>query len=518
MKKAIVIGAGPAGLTAAYHLLEQGDVLPIVLEKEAFVGGISRTYNHRNNRIDIGGHRFFSKSQDVVDVWNKIMPMQGLPAKDDALLHREKEYQEGGPDPEQEDEVFLIRSRISRIFYRKKFFDYPLSLKMETLMNMGLWNTWKAGWSYLLSQVVKRKEDSLEDFLINRFGERLYEMFFHDYTRKVWGQDPSQISADWGAQRIKGLSLTKALWHMLRAPFQKGRPKQVETSLIDQFIYPKFGPGQYWQAMADRIVEAGGQIILGAKVNGLKRVNHGIQEVAYETEKDGIKRLTCDYVLSSMPIPELMDSLGDIVPDPIKRVADGLMFRDFITVGLLVKELNIKNTTSVPTVKDRIPDCWIYVQDPEVMVGRLQIFNNWSPYMVRDFEQSMWVGLEYFCQENDELWSLPDDEMIALAAREAQRLGFLDTSMVLDSVCLRVPKAYPAYFGSYDQFSMIRAYLDQVENLYCIGRNGQHRYNNMDHSMLSAMEAVKLIYAGTVSKKSLWQINTEAAYHEENES
>lgn len=515
-KKVIIIGAGPAGLTAAYKLLEHGNILPIVIEKEDFVGGISRTVVHNGNRIDIGGHRFFSKSKEVNDIWNEVMPTQGKPTKYESKLKDTRKYFDNGPNPDEVDKVFLIRSRVSRILYMRKFFDYPISMKVSTIVNMGFLNTFNSAISYAKAQLFKRKEVTLEDFMVNRFGKSLYQMFFKDYTYKVWGRYPCDISADWGAQRIKGLSLTKAILHMLKSKFKLTEKSEssIETSLIEEFLYPKMGPGQFWENMADKIVESGGEILKKTRVVGINIYEDTINSV--NIIENGIeKRIEGECFISTMPINELIGAINVNIPVEVQNIASSLPFRDFITVGLLVPELKIKNTTTLETINGRVPDCWIYVQEPDVKVGRIQVFNNWSPYLVKDFENTMWIGLEYFCSEGDDLWNLSDKEFINYAIDEAVRIGVIDQNDVLDSVRIKVPKAYPAYFGSYDNFNIVRQYIDNFSNLYCIGRNGQHRYNNMDHSMLTAIEATRLIIKGIESKDTLWSINTEKNYHEE---
>jgi protoporphyrinogen oxidase len=512
-KTAVIIGAGPAGLTAAYALLMETDVRPVVLEENAFVGGISRTAVYRDNRIDIGGHRFFSKSDRVNALWRELMPPQGAPAMDDRLLGREKPLTPGGPDPEKEDGVMLVRDRVSRIYYLRNFFDYPISLKPQTFINMGLARTMRAGFGYIAAAVRKRREDSLEDFYVNRFGRPLYEMFFERYTEKVWGVHPSKISPDWGAQRVKGLSLMKAVLSILLKPFRSG--KMQETSLIEQYLYPKKGPGQFWETMARKVVEMGGEIRLNTKAVGVETEGGAVRAVRALGENGEIETCRADCFFSSMPVKDLVEAMGEAAPEPVRMIAGGLPYRDFITVGLLVKKLRLKNRTKIRTVGDIVPDCWIYIQDRDVKIGRLQIFNNWSPYMVDDPERTVWIGLEYFCTEGDDMWNTPPDEFARFAADELASIGVIDEADVLDSTHIRVKKAYPAYFGSYGRFGEVREFLDGFGNLFCIGRNGQHRYNNMDHSMLTALEAVALYKAGTADKSSLWNVNAEEEYHEE---
>ncbi len=511
-KTAIIIGAGPAGLTAAYCLLKETDIKPVILESESFVGGISRTFEYKGNRMDLGGHRFFSKSEEVNRLWQELMPMQSEPSKDDIILNNEKPLAKEGPDPEKEDRVMLLRNRVSRIYYLHKFFDYPISLKAETFKNMGFKRTVKAGFGYLRSSIFKKEEDSLRNFYINRFGEPLYEMFFEDYTEKLWGRNPSEISADWGAQRVKGLSLFKAVMSVLSKPFKKGG--KVETSLIEQYSYPKKGPGQLWQIMADEIIKMGGEIVYNTKVEGIVTGERRVEKVIARQGDEKIE-FGADLFFSTMPVKDLILGMGERVPENVKYVAENLPYRDFITVGLLVNKLKIKNQTKIKTVSNIVPDCWIYIQEREVKLGRLQIFNNWSPYMVKDLENTVWIGLEYFCSEGDELWNMSDQDFIKFAIDELDKIDVIDKEDVLDSVRLKVKKAYPAYFDTYGQFDLVREYLDSFENLWCIGRNGQHRYNNMDHSMLTAMEAVHAIARGETDKSVVWSVNTEKEYHEE---
>lgn len=511
-KTAIIIGAGPAGLTAAYQLLKTTDIKPVILEESSFVGGISRTATHNGNRIDIGGHRFFSKSEQVNEIWQELMPLQGKPSLDDIITETNKDLSPTGPDPETEDNVLLLRNRVSRIYYLKKFFDYPLSIKPRTFINMGLKRTIKAGLGYIKSCLIKQEENSLEDFYINRFGKPLYEMFFEDYTEKLWGINPSEISADWGAQRVKGLSLTKAVLTAVSKPFKSSA--ETETSLIEQFYYPKKGPGQLWETMAREILLMGGRILEENKVTKIKIQNKKIKYVGVETP-DGFKEYSADYIISTMPVKDLIEGMGNDVPGNVKDIACNLPYRDFMTVGLLVDKLLIQNATNRKTVGNIIPDCWIYIQERDVKVGRMQIFNNWSPYMVENPKETVWIGLEYFCNENDELWNMSDKDFIRYASQELEKTGIINTNDIKDAVRIKVKKAYPAYFGSYKEFPIVREYLDSIDNLYCIGRNGMHRYNNMDHSMLTAIEAVNCIINNKAAKSNIWNVNTEKEYQEE---
>lgn len=503
----IIIGAGPAGLTAAWELVKKGYTVTI-LEATDVIGGISQTVHHNSQRIDIGGHRFFSKDERVMQWWQHVLPYQGAPAIDDKMLGRTARVVEGGVDPEITDGVFLIRHRVSRIYYKGKFFDYPISFSVRTFLNMGLGTSFVAGVSYIISCIHKLPEENLENFYINRFGRKLYSMFFESYTTKVWGRSPDEISADWGAQRVKGVSVASLLKNVLMKVLPGGK-KQVETSLIEEFYYPKYGPGQLWETVAKKYQEDGGKILMNKEVCSLMYDGKKITSVKCS---DGTT-YRCDAIFSSMPLAQLFSALGN-VPEEISEIASGLQYRDFVTVGLLVDKLNLKNETNIPTLGNIVPDCWIYVQDTEVQMGRIQIFNNWSPYMLADPEHSVWIGLEYFCQEGDSFWSMNEKETINLAIAELRKIGVLNKKVkILDSCRVRIKKAYPAYIDSYRQINTLIKYLDGFNNLYCIGRNGQHRYNNMDHSMVTAFTAIDCI-EGKASKEDLWNVNTEKEYHE----
>lgn len=518
---AVIIGAGPAGLTAAYELLTRTDIKPIVLEKSTYMGGISRTVNYKGNRMDIGGHRFFSKSDRVMDWWLNVLPLQvaedGVAAITYHNMEREIASSSTGPDPVSSDRVMLLRTRKSRIYYLRRFFDYPISLSTDTLLNLGPWRTLKIGLSYIKSALFPSKQETtLEEFLINRFGKELYGTFFKSYTEKVWGVPCDQISAEWGAQRIKGLSIWSTLMHALRKVLKRGdrdiSQKTTETSLIEQFLYPKFGPGQMWEEVARRVIELGGEIRTECRADRL--ITDGWKVTALEAiDADGNRSvIEGDHFFSTAPVKEIMRSFDAPPPANVLEVSDGLVYRDFMTVGLLLRSLAIHDET--PLGKQLVADNWIYIQEPDVMLGRLQIFNNWSPFMVTD-PSNVWVGLEYFCNESDDIWNLPDDAMAALAIEELRRIGIIDSTEVLDSTVLRMEKTYPAYFGTYDRFAEIRAHVDRYHNLFLVGRNGMHRYNNQDHSMLTAMMAVDAIITGDTDKTALWEVNTEMDYHEE---
>ncbi len=512
MKRCIIIGGGPAGLTAGYELLKKSDEYEvIILEQSETLGGISRTVRHNGNRMDIGGHRFFSKDKNVTAFWSELMPTQGAPSIDDKILGREKPLVSGGPNPEEEDRVMLIRRRISRIYYLNKFFDYPISMKPQTFINMGLPRTVKAGFSYLKSTVSKKEENSLENFYINRFGKVLYSMFFEGYTEKLWGRHPSEISADWGAQRVKGLSILAVIKDML-SKLVPNKDRKVETSLIEEFVYPKYGPGQLWETVGDEFIKMGGKILYNKKVTDIDISNGRVNGVKCA---DG-EEFSGDVFISSMPVKDLVEGMGESVPTTPAEIAKGLPYRDFVTVGLLLDKLNLKNETGIKTLGNIVPDCWIYVQDVGVKLGRIQIFNNWSPYLVKDPQNTVWIGLEYFCDEGDDFWNMDENACVDFAVKELKSMGVIDAdAKVLDSHRERVQKAYPAYFDTYERIDELVDYLNTFGNLYCVGRNGQHRYNNMDHSMATSFEAVSNILSGKETKENIWSVNTEAEYHEE---
>jgi protoporphyrinogen oxidase len=522
-RTAIIIGAGPAGLTAARELLERTDIQPIVLEMSEYMGGIARTVNYKGNRLDIGGHRFFSKSDRVMQWWLNLLPLQRLEGSSVEITyhhqHRAVTSSATAPDPSREDRVMLLRSRLSRILFGGRFFMYPITLSADTVRKLGLFKTLSIGLSYLRCAAFPiRPEKSLEDFLVNRFGWQLYYMFFRAYTEKIWGVPCTQISAEWGAQRIKGLSLYRALVNVLRKLLPGRRDgisqKDKETSLIESFLYPKFGPGQMWEQVAECVKARGGEILTGWRVDRIEQQCQGrISAICATHEQTGERRrIAGDFFFSTMPVKELIAAIDPAAPAEIRKVADGLIYRDFIIVGLLCRRLSVLEKRE----GGRIRDNWIYIQEPDVQVARLQIFNNWSPWMVSDLE-TVWVGLEYFCDEAGELWKKGDAELARLAQDELHKLQFVAAEDVLDSTVIRMPKAYPAYFGSYERFGEIRAFADGFENLFLIGRNGMHRYNNQDHSMLTAMTAVDNIVQGVRSRDNLWDLNTEMEYHEESD-
>ena len=522
MKKAIIIGAGPAGLTAAYELLTRTDIVPVIIEADTQVGGLSKTVDYHGNKIDIGGHRFFSKSDKVIAWWLQFLPLEA--GFKEEQLHLQYQNQTAtypltssqATDPNQ---VMLVRKRKSRIYYHQKLFDYPLRLSFQLLWQLGFRKSFRICLSYLYARLVPLKpEESLEQFFINRFGRELYSTFFKDYTEKVWGVACNRIPASWGQQRIKNLDISKLLGHAIKSIFTRDTSidqKDTSTSLIEQFLYPKFGPGQMWETVAAEIVKRGGQLILQTAVTEIRGDGeHRIISVETTNLQTGVKtNREVDYVFSTMPVKQLIEASRNLpVPDEVKRIAGALQYRDFLIVGILTDALLLKEKDGTP-----VTDNWIYIQDKNLKAGRLQLFHNWSPGMVSEPE-SKWIGVEYFCNETEPFWQLPDHDITALAVREMELIGVLQSNRVTDTLVVRVKKAYPSYYGVYEEFSRVQNFLNGIENLYPIGRNGMHRYNNSDHSMLTAMAAVESIIAGNMDKTNIWEINTEDEYHEESGS
>ncbi len=519
---ALIIGGGPAGLTAAYELAQRTKIQPLILEKSEMLGGISQTVEYKGNRMDIGGHRFFSKSDRVMDWWMNILPLESLAKESISIKYQNKstDIKTGSRDinPKNTDRVMLLRKRLSRIYYLRNFFDYPVSLNGRTIKNLGFVRIIRIGVSYFISRIWPiRKEKNLEDFFINRFGKELYKTFFRDYTEKVWGVPCTEISPEWGSQRIKGLSVWKAILHGVKSLFvRQGEigQKQTETSLIDRFLYPKFGPGHLWEEVAKEIIGKGGEIQFNSEVIGCELKDGKVSSVSCRDTITGeISSFYPDFIFSSMPVQDLIKGFGETVPSNVQDVASNLVYRDFIAVGLLLKKMNPSKTHGNNGL-NRVPDTWIYIQEHDVKVGRIQVFNNWSPFLVKD-ENTVWLGLEYFCNEGDEIWSLSDKQLKELGLSELEKIGLADKKDYLDGTVVRMPKTYPAYFGSYDRFDEIREFTDCIENLFLIGRNGMHKYNNQDHSMLTAMTAVDNIISGEISKAAIWDVNTEQEYHEE---
>lgn len=512
---AVIIGAGPAGLTAGTELLDRTAYKPILIESDpTYVGGISKTVRSKGNRMDIGGHRFFSKSDRVVDFWFRFLPL-ALKAeqKDSAGAYAKYPSCDISSLEDRDDRVraFLLRSRLSRIYYRRKFFPYPLSLTVTVLRDLGFVKVFRSGVTFVWRKVFPIKnEKTLEDFFINRFGDELYHTFFESYTEKVWGKPCRELSAEWGSQRIKGLNLGLALKQAFLSLFPKKESEdnqKVETSLIERFLYPALGPGQLWECVAEDIERRGGEIRMGEKVVGLEFDGDTCKRVVTRDESGMEHSYDADLVISTMPIAELVQSARPPMPERIQNIAKALPYRDFIAVGLEFRR--------TPEFDTRFRDNWIYIHDPSVLVGRVQFFHRWSEYLVRD-PSIAWIGLEYFASEGDSFWSKTDEEIASIARKEAEKLGIVDANLVEHAEVVRQPKAYPAYTDGYVDFGEVRAFLDTKKNLFCVGRNGMHRYNNQDHSMLSAMTAVDLIVENRFSERDrIWSVNTEEEYHEE---
>lgn len=512
-RRAIIIGAGPAGLTAAYELLRHTDYQPVIVEMSESVGGLAKTVLFRGNRMDIGGHRFFSKSEPIVQWWLDVLPLQYLHEDQTPPLHAAR--RPDAPSPDTEDRVMLMRERHSRIYFDGKYYEYPLRLSIPTLRQLGWGRIARIGATYLRRALFPiRPADTLEDFMINRFGDTLYHTFFKSYTEKVWGISCREISAEWGAQRIKDVSVSKALEHWCKKVIgvESAGSRNTPTSLVERFFYPKHGPGQLWEAVADRIVERGGEILFRRQVVDMSFSDGKITGISVMNAETGrMETYSGDLFFSSMPVQELITALGTAVPSEVREVAQNLCYRDFIAVGLLARKLQPGGGCHG---EDGTLDSWLYIQDPSLRIGRLQFYNHWSPYMVENCEQA-WLGLEYFCQENDDFWTKSDSQIRETAIQEIAALGIVDPREVLDAHVIRVPKAYPAYTGSYARFDRIRAFLDPIPNLFLIGRNGMHRYNNQDHSMLTAMAAVRAVIHGNSDKGPLWAVNAEDEYLEE---
>ena len=462
-RNVVIIGAGPAGLTAAYELSKAG-VTATILEQDTVVGGIARTVNYKGYRFDIGGHRFFTKVTLVEQLWKEVL---------------------GGD--------LIRRSRLSRIYYRGKFFYYPLRA-FNALMNLGLWETTLCMASYGKARLFpKRPERDFATWVTNRFGKRLFDTFFKTYTEKVWGIPCTEIQAEWAAQRIKGLSLTAAVKNALFGELGKTKDEIIKT-LIDEFDYPRHGPGMMWTRTRELLEARGSRVIFKAPVERIYW-----REGAVEAVDAGGQVYPATHVISSMPVRELIEKLTPTAPDALLEAAPNLHYRDFLTVALIVKKTNL------------FPDNWIYVHDKTVKLGRIQNFNNWSPEMVPDASTTC-LGLEYFCFAGDGLWSLPDQELIEQGKRELATLGLGDPADVIDGAVVRMPKAYPVYDGGYEAaMNEVRKFLPRVPNLQLVGRNGMHRYNNQDHSMLTAVLAARNVLGGHYN---LWKVNADQEYHE----
>ena len=517
-KKPIVaiIGAGPAGLTAALELARDGRMTPLVIEASESVGGISRTIVYKGNRMDIGGHRFFSKSDWVMNWWREILPISADAQQVEISYQGQSRLTSVDDEKQKESQgkAMLVRNRLSRIYFLRKYFDYPIKLNATTMMNLGPVRLLRIGISYSWAMLFPRKEEkTLEDFFVNRFGGELYRTFFKDYTEKVWGTACNQISAEWGAQRVKGLSIMEALRHAWRTVWKKDTAA-TKTSLIERFLYPRLGPGQLWEEVAAQMQAKGGELRFGVRVLGLRHENGHVCQLVTQNAHGETTEIAADYVISTMPIKDLVAGMQPQAPSAVAGIASALPYRDFITVGLLLRRMRENSQARAESSSNMPADNWIYIQERDVRIGRLQVFNNWSPDLVDD-KNNVWLGLEYFCQEGDPLWCMKDAEMIAFASEELEKIGMIDKADVLDATVVRVPKTYPAYFGAYEEFPKVREWLDGFDNLFLVGRNGMHRYNNQDHSMLTAKLAVESILSGNTDKSAIWAINIDDEYHEE---
>ncbi|MEI8234064.1 MAG: NAD(P)/FAD-dependent oxidoreductase [Verrucomicrobiota bacterium] len=468
-----IVGAGPAGLVCATELLKQNKSAAVtIVEKDPhYVGGIARTVEYKGFRFDIGGHRFFSKSREITDWWKNRLPND-----------------------------FIQVGRLSRIFYRGVFFDYPLKA-MNALFGLGIWTSTLCVLSYLNSQIAPIKpEKSFQDWVSNRFGRKLFGIFFKTYTEKVWGTPCDQISADWAAQRIKGLSLFKAIYYALLPQRPQKSGGEVVKTLIDKFEYPRLGPGQMWEKTRDDIVCAGGTIHMGESVVKISREGNRITSITTRNAAGGERTVAADQFIMTMPLRETILAIDPPLPEPVLEAARHLEYRDFLTVALMVKRTNL------------FPDNWIYVHDPSVHLGRIQNFNNWSSALV-PAEGVTCLGLEYFCFEADELWNMPDSDLVELGKKELVQLGLVQAGEIFDGCVVRMAKAYPVYGPEYQKdVAVIREQIGKLENLQAVGRNGMHKYNNMDHSMMAALLASRRLFGSNLDP---WNVNTDAEYHEE---
>lgn len=479
MKKVIIIGAGPAGLSAAVELSQNPDIELIIYEAESQIGGLARTLEYNRNKIDIGPHRFFSKSDEIVEFWKKCL-----------------NYKEN-------DEKFLLKDRFTRIYFLDKFFNYPINFDIKTALSLGTVRIFKILISYFKSALFPIKDEkNLEDFFINRFGKELYLTFFKSYTEKVWGIPVSEIPSDWGGQRIKGLSITKIAISAVKS-ILKISDKNKETSLTDFFYYPEDGAGMMWNKMGEVIKDNGGKICTNKKVVALKTSESKVVEISIQdANKDEITTEKADYVISSMPVKDLINSMENI-PTEISAIANNLVYRDMVLLGLLFKKFKNKPFS----------DNWIYLHDKNVKAGRIEIYNNFSMKMLED-KNTVSIGLEYFCNQNDETWQKSNEELIKIGVIELSQMKFFNEEDFIAGSVYRIEKAYPAYFGSYSKFDEIVKFTNKFENLFLIGRNGMHRYNNMDHSVMCGLTAARNIMSKKNDKLDIWNINLEDEYHE----
>lgn len=506
-KKIVIIGAGPAGLTAAYELAKSQKYSICILEAGLSVGGISRTVRHEGNLIDIGGHRFFSNSKKVLDWWLQFLPIV------DTTGHLEIGYHHQSQSLDQvilekSQEAMLVRSRKSRIYFKKHLIDYPLKLNLSLLKSLGLGSSLRIMLGILRSRLFPKKEvKNLEEFFINNFGKELYEVFFKEYTEKVWGKPCTELSADWGKQRIKSLKIRDIVLHSaLNWVMPQSKFKPQARTLIEKFLYPSKGPGMLWEKVAEECQKMGVTLIKGANVKGLNFHGDLVKSVSFSCQENLSQEMECDAVFSTMPINDLIKSMQTDIPSAVMSVSQSLEYRDFIIVGLELRELKLLPEKG----KKMVEDNWLYIQDKGVKVGRLQLFNNWSPFMTAN--DHAWIGAEYFCKKGDDVWSLTDEALVDFALSELESIGILSKDEFVSGKVVRCPKAYPSYTGSYSQIHLIQEFLERKPNLFLMGRNGLHKYNNQDHSMLTAFKAVELFEKNHSSKIEIWAIHSDDEY------
>ncbi len=504
-KTALILGAGPAGLTTAYELLQRTDIKPLVIEKNSVVGGMCVSVRYKGNFMDVGGHRYFTKFKKVRDWWLNILPLQTVASKDDILLQRDLHLQNTPDTPEInpniDDDVMLKRYKLCRIFYLERFFDYPVSLNFSTIIGLGPLRMTKIFLSYVRAKIWKIKpEKTAEDFLINMFGRELYQTFFKNYTEKLWGIECKEISAEWGRERIRGIRF----WETLISLFKNIFVRSVKPE--DPFLYPKLGPGQFWEKIAAKIVEQGGEIRLNCEAVQIDTDGKNIRFVELKNSEGKTEKTAADYVVSSLPLKNLLQITNN-APQEVRKVANGLMYRNFRSAAVLLNKLNIKNTSKIPTVNGILPDTWVYIHEKGVQMGRMQVYNNWSPYLLKE-DNKVWIGFEYFGGDSDEIWTMSAAEFEKLAVAEGIKLGIIAKEDVLDVTSYKLDKAYPAYFGAYNEFATVKKYIDEIKNLYPVGRAGLHKYINIDHVVLSGMAAAENIAENMPDKENIWNVDT----------
>lgn len=500
-KTALIIGVGPAGLTAAYELLQKTDIQPILIEKSDHVGGMCVSVPYHGNLMDVGGHRYFTKFERIKKWWLQFLPLQTMPSSDDIALNRDLKITLAPDfDPQKMDDVMLKRYKLSRIYYLRRFFDYPVSLNFDTIFGLGLKRMTKIFFSYIKAKALPIKEEkTAEDFLINTFGRELYQTFFKDYTEKLWGIECREISAEWGRERIRGIYFWETLISLFKNIFiRKSKPE-------DPFLYPKLGPGQLWDKVAEKITAQGGEFIFNSEVIDLDNQNGKINTITIRTNDGKTEKLSADYIICSLPIQNLIKMLHN-VPQNVQEVAEGLMYRNFRAAAILLNKMTLKNTSKLPSVNNILPDTWVYIQESDVQMGRMQIYNNWSPYLLQN-QNNVWIGFEYFGGDNDKIWNMSAAEFEKLAVSEGCKIGIIEEKDVLDVTSYKLEKAYPAYFGTYKRFDEIKNYLDTLSNLYPVGRNGLHKYINIDHVVLSGIAAADNIAQNMPDKDNIWNID-----------